>query len=193
MDKTEYIPSHALRALRDQMSEGGNDKGFFACASDRMAKLVDAIEYSERIRWQSHELTRQKYLDALDDLEDATALADSLEQTNSDLWAEIERLQEAAKGGERFDPQAWLDGVDSGEPQRYLGDGQVTCARAMRSMFCGWDIGCGEGDTEAFFWAGTALKYIWRFPLKGHPAKDLEKAIDCLKRALKAWSAVEGE
>lgn len=193
MDKTEYIPSHALCALRSEMRRNENDKGFFACNSDRMECLVDALEHSERIRWQSHELTRQKYLDALDDLEDATALADSLEETNGELWAEIKRLQEAAKGGEGFDPQAWLDAVDSGEPQRYMGDGQVTCARAMRSMFCGWDIGCGAGDTEAFFWAATALKYVWRFPLKGHPVKDLEKAIDCLKRAKAAWSAVESE
>ncbi len=185
MDKTEYIPSHALCALKAEMAKDANDKGFFACDGKRMDKLVEAIEFSERVRWEAHEQARREYLDALEDLKDANELISELKEAN----AELADRADVADGG-RFDAAAWLDAAEnSGEPQRYLGDGQVTCSRALRSMFCGWDIGCGCGDTESFFWAATAFTYIWRFPLKDRPVKDLEKAIDCLRRAADAWTA----
>lgn len=188
MDKTEYIPSHALCALKAEMAKDVNDKGFFACDRKRMERLVEAIEFSERIRWEAHEQTRRELFDALDEVKDANDLVAALIEANDELAGA------SSEGDTRFNAGAWVDAAEnSGEPQRYLGDGQVSCSRALRSMFCGWDIGCGCGDTESFFWAGQAFKYIWRFPLKGYPAKDLKKAIDCLKRALAAWSAVEGE
>lgn len=191
MDKTEYIPSHALCALKAEMAKDVNDKGFFACDRKRMERLVDAIEFSERIRWEAHEQTRREYLDALDEARDANDLIAALKEANAELAGEGEK---GVGGDSRFDPAAWMDAAeDSGEPQRYLGDGQVSCSRALRSMFCGWDIGCGCGDTESFFWAGQAFKYIWRFPLKGHPASDLKKAADCLRRAVDAWDAAGGD
>lgn len=185
MDKTEYIPSHALCALKAEMAKDVNDKGFFACDRKRMERLVENIEFSERVRWEAHEQTRREYLDALDEVRDASDLVAALTEANAELAGEVG----VDVGDSRFDAAAWMDAAEnSGEPQRYLGDGQVSCSRAMRSMFCGWDIGCGCGDTESFFWAGQAFKYIWRFPLKGHPISDLKKAIDCLRRAADAWT-----
>lgn len=80
-------------------------------------------------------------------------------------------------------------------PPHYKGDGTVSCARAMRSMLEGWQRGGAGGGfdlagyvpLEAAYWATSALKYLWRFPLKGHPAEDLAKALDCCQKALDAW------
>lgn len=83
-------------------------------------------------------------------------------------------------------------------PPHYQGDGIVSCARAMRSMLEGWQRGDASGPAlngyvpwEATYWAVSAFKYIWRFPIKRHPREDLEKALDCCQRALEAWEEAE--
>ncbi len=91
-------------------------------------------------------------------------------------------------------------GVYEENPPHYQGDGTVSCARAMRSMLEGWQRGAGgfaltKDDIdfkgcmplEAAYWATSAFKYLWRFPLKGHPGEDLAKALDCCQKALDAW------
>ncbi len=73
-------------------------------------------------------------------------------------------------------------------PEHYEGDGVVSCSRAMRSMCDGWEYSAEEPvPLSCAYWAVTAFKYLWRFPLKGHPREDLMKAIDCAQRALDAW------
>lgn len=77
-------------------------------------------------------------------------------------------------------------GMGDENPEHYKGDGIVSCARAMRSMLAGW----GRGDDVPFecaYWATCALKYLWRFPIKGRPREDLMKAVDCANKALDAW------
>ncbi len=84
-------------------------------------------------------------------------------------------------------------------PQHYEGDGTVSCARAMRSMLEGWQRGAARGvfalagcvPLGSAYWATAAFKYLWRWPLKGHPREDLGKALDCCQRALEAWSDAE--
>lgn len=76
------------------------------------------------------------------------------------------------------------------QPGHYEGDGVVSAARALRSMARGWEQAPEQPPTTACFWAMSALKYLWRWPLKGHPGEDLAKALDCCQRALDAW---EGE
>lgn len=76
------------------------------------------------------------------------------------------------------------------EPGHYLGDGEVTCSRALASMCAGWDRagGLDGSEYEVSYWLCTGLKYIWRWPLKDDPSSDLRKAVDCVKRALAAWT-----
>ena len=74
-------------------------------------------------------------------------------------------------------------GMTEENPGHYRGDGIVSCSRAMRSMYAPW----GNVPISCSYWAVTALKYLWRFPLKGHPKEDLMKAVDCAQRALDAW------
>lgn len=72
------------------------------------------------------------------------------------------------------------------QPEHYAGDGTVSAARALRSMARGWEQAPDQPPTTACFWAMSAFKYLWRFPLKGHPGEDLCKALDCAQRALDA-------
>ncbi len=72
-------------------------------------------------------------------------------------------------------------------PAHYAGDGAITCKDAMASMAAGY----GEGGVtlEQAYWSISALKYLWRWPLKGSPLKDLQKARECIEQAI---AAVEG-
>lgn len=67
---------------------------------------------------------------------------------------------------------------DPVNPAHYEGDGEVDCARAMESMAAGYDragVKCAEA-----YWALSALKYLWRAPLK-NGAEDLAKAARCVE------------
>lgn len=80
--------------------------------------------------------------------------------------------------------------MENREPSHYLGDGEVTCSRALASMCAGWDRAAGDADgvSEVCYWLCAGLKYIWRWPLKDDPGSDLRKAVDCVERALAAWT-----
>lgn len=71
-------------------------------------------------------------------------------------------------------------------PVHYAGDGEVDCKRAARSMAEGYDR--AGVSTEAAYWSIAALKYLWRWPLKGK-AQDLEKAGECIELAHSAHEA----
>lgn len=77
------------------------------------------------------------------------------------------------------------------EPDHYLGDGEVTCSRALASMCAGWDRGDVARESEVAYWFCSALKYIWRWNLKGDPESNIRKAVDCAQRALAAWTGEE--
>ncbi len=77
--------------------------------------------------------------------------------------------------------------LDQAGPLHYLGDGTVKCHRAIRSMCAAWDESSPKASAESFYWAASAVKYLWRFPLKGTPVPDLLKAKDCADRAVLAW------
>lgn len=66
-------------------------------------------------------------------------------------------------------------------PAHYAGDGEVDCMRAMRSMAAGYDE--AEVPAGVSYWMLSALKYVWRAPLK-NGAEDVRKAIQCLEYAL---------
>lgn len=69
-------------------------------------------------------------------------------------------------------------------PTHYSGDGHIECKDAMRSMLAGYD--CADAKSTVAYWLTTALKYIWRAPLK-NGLQDLEKARECIDIAIAEW------
>ncbi|WP_417352161.1 Lar family restriction alleviation protein [Gordonibacter pamelaeae] len=67
-------------------------------------------------------------------------------------------------------------------PGHYEGDGEVSCARALRSMT--W---LSTLPPMQLWWWGCAFKYLWRWPWK-NGADDLRKAHDCIGRLLEEVS-----
>ena len=68
---------------------------------------------------------------------------------------------------------------DSEVPNHYIGDGEITCADAMRSMACNYDNAKLIVSPMMLWWWLCAFKYVWRWPWK-NGLSDVEKAIDCL-------------
>lgn len=81
----------------------------------------------------------------------------------------------------RWNRREW-PGSTAGEatcPAHYRGDGLTTAEDAAASMLSA----APEWMThEQAVWWWQALKYVWRWPLKGDPDGDLDKAADCLRR-----------
>lgn len=66
-------------------------------------------------------------------------------------------------------------------PNHYMGDGTITCADAMASMYEQVNnIKC-ERDPMTIYWWGCAFKYLWRWSVK-NGVDDIDKAIDCLTK-----------
>ena len=66
-------------------------------------------------------------------------------------------------------------------PDHYLGDGFVTCDRAIESA-SSQDCIVERSPLQFWYWA-TAMKYVWRMWSKSEPVEDARKAIDCLEKA----------
>lgn len=69
-------------------------------------------------------------------------------------------------------------------PTHYSGDGHIECKDAMRSMLAGYDR--AGAKSAVAYWLTTALKYIWRAPLK-NGLQDLKKARECIDIAIAEW------
>lgn len=78
------------------------------------------------------------------------------------------------------------------DPDRYAGDGEVTCDRAAESMHAGWARAGRSPHYTTSYWVTNALKYLWRFPLKGG-VEDLRKAEDCISRAIDGYEEAESD
>ena len=104
------------------------------------------------------------------------------------ILGELDELVEASEYRRQYTELKVDLGMTEENPEHYRGDGIVSCSRAMRSMLTGWEDLDGEPVPLACaYWTVTAFKYLWRFPLKGTPKRDLMKAVDCANRALEAW------
>ena len=99
------------------------------------------------------------------------------------ILGELDELAEASEYCRQYTELKVDLGMTEENPAHYKGDGVVSCSRAMRSMLAPWE----NVPLACAYWAVTALKYLWRFPLKGNPREDLMKAVDCASRALDAW------
>lgn len=58
-------------------------------------------------------------------------------------------------------------------PPHYAGDGTIECSRAQLSMSAGYDRAASPSCIA--HWALTAVKYLWRAPLK-NGLQDYKKA-----------------
>ena len=78
----------------------------------------------------------------------------------------------------RKDLETRRDDANRECPKHYLGDGSITCEDAMESMLS------AAPDVKGIVarWWADALKYVWRWPLKGYPSVDLDKARSCINR-----------
>lgn len=74
-------------------------------------------------------------------------------------------------------------------PEHYLGDGYVTCDRAIESASA-QRCNVNRPPLNYWYWA-TAFKYVWRMWSKTDPVSDARKAIDCLEKAAGICRAVE--
>lgn len=74
-------------------------------------------------------------------------------------------------------------------PEHYLGDGYVTCDRAIESASAQRCI-VSRTPINYWYWA-TAFKYVWRMWSKDEPVADARKAIDCLEKAAGLCRAVD--
>lgn len=74
---------------------------------------------------------------------------------------------------------------DAGCPERYRGDGFITCSRAMKSALSMWPAAMALCSTMSVWWWCCAFKYLWRCAVKGATLKDIDKAIDCLHKLRK--------
>ena len=87
--------------------------------------------------------------------------------------------------------QIGRDSPFSHVPDHYLGDGFVTCDRAIESASAQRCL-VERTPIQLWYWA-TALKYVWRMWSKEDPEKDAMKAIDCIEKAAVLGRLVRGE
>lgn len=85
--------------------------------------------------------------------------------------------------------QIGMDNPFAHVPDQYLGDGFVTCDRAIEAASSQACI-VERTPIQLWYWA-TAMKYVWRMWSKEDPEKDALKAIDCLEKAAGICRAVE--
>lgn len=114
-------------------------------------------------------------------------------KTIKELRGRVERLQDRCCENDLlidgYRGQIGLDNPFGHIPDHYLGDGYVTCDRAIESASAQRCI--GERSPLQFWYWATAMKYVWRMWSKEDPEKDALKAIDCLEKAAGLCRAVE--
>lgn len=116
-------------------------------------------------------------------------------KTIRELRERVERLQDRC-----YEKELLLDGYRgqivrnnpfAHVPDHYLGDGFVTCDRAIESA-SSQDCIAERSPLQLWYWA-TAIKYVWRMWSKEDPEKDALKAIDCLEKAAGLGRIVQAE
>lgn len=61
-------------------------------------------------------------------------------------------------------------------PLHYTANGEIECIDAIRASM--------RDDQYEGFLKGNAMKYLWRYRLKGHPVRDIKKSMFYLGRLL---------
>lgn len=130
--------------------------------------------------WASEQILRAKWLHIV-----TARHLRKARRTIRELRGMVERLQDRC-----YEKDLLLDGY-RGQigrdnpfghvPEHYLGDGFVTCDRAIESASSQECI-AKRSPLQFWYWA-TAMKYVWRMWSKEDPENDALKAIDCLEKA----------
>ena len=161
---TEHKALARLRAVIQNQSDAGE--------SDVLIPLSDALDILGEL---------EDLVEALE--QEAGKARAKADERGRHLAAEQVKLVEASEYRRLYSELKADLGMAEENPGHYRGDGTVSCSRAMRSMLAPWE----NVPLACAYWAATAFKYLWRFPLKGNPKEDLMKAVDCANRALEAW------
>lgn len=116
-------------------------------------------------------------------------------RTIRELRGRVERLQDRCHEKDLlldgYRGQIGRDNPFGHVPEHYLGDGYVTCDRAIESA-SSQDCIVERTPLQFWYWA-TAMKYVWRMWSKEDPERDALKAIDCLEKAAGLGRIVRGE
>lgn len=143
------------------------------------------VEITDR---QRHEVARAKWLHIV-----TARHLRKARGTIRELRGMVERLQDMCheKDALIYSYRGSVGNVrpSSPVPEHYLGDGYVTCDRAIESASAQRCI-VNRLPINYWYWA-TAFKYVWRMWSKAEPVGDARKAIDCLEKAAGLCRAVE--
>lgn len=183
----------------------GSGDDSFVITREQVSKLID-VAYEQGLKngfkpgwfeckhdahWLSVRLGKVARADRLN-----TVTANHLRKarkTIMELRGRVERLQDRCYEKEAliYSYRGSVGNVSPSTPvpEHYLGDGYVTCDRAIESASAQRCI-VSRTPLNYWYWA-TAFKYVWRMWSKAEPVGDARKAIDCLEKAAGLCRAVE--
>lgn len=182
-DKERFVVTRSqLRDLEKRSYMSGAKSGFH----------VDRFLYERKATpaddWVAEQVTRAKRLHIV-----TARHLRKARKTISKLRGSVERLKRLCdeKDALIYAYRGSVGNVcpSSPVPEHYLGDGYVTCDRAIESASAQRRI-VSMTPLNYWYWA-TAFKYVWRMWSKAEPVADARKAIDCLEKAAGLCRAVE--
>lgn len=183
----------------------GSGEDSFVITREQVSKLIDVayeqgrknslkpgwFECKHDVRWMSFRLGKAARAERLH-IVTARHLRRA-RKTISKLRGRVERLQRLCdeKDALIYSYRGSVGNVSPSTPvpEHYLGDGYVTCDRAIESASAQRCI-VSRMPLNYWYWA-TAFKYVWRMWSKAEPVGDARKAIDCLEKAAGLCRAVE--
>lgn len=174
-DKDEFIMTRKqLRSLADLSYEKGRQR------MGKMLTFTCVRKVTSADNWWADEVARSKWLHII-----TARNLRKARKTIRELRGMVERLQYRCREKDLmldgYRGKIGRDNPFAHVPDHYLGDGFVTCDRAIESASAQRCI--GERSKLQFWYWATAFKYVWRMWSKEDPERDALKAIDCLEKA----------
>ncbi len=176
------VTREQISELVDKAYERGQKNGFkpraFECE-------CDALQLND---WSGQQVARAKWLHIV-----TAGHLRKARMTIRELRGSVDRLQGLCR--EKDDLiYAYRGSIGNVRPsapvpEHYLGDGYVTCDRAIEAASA-QRCNVNRPPLNYWYWA-TAFKYVWRMWSKTDPVSDARKAIDCLEKAAGICRAVE--
>lgn len=182
-DKERFVVTRSqLRDLEKRSYMSGVKSGFH----------VDRFLYERKVTladdWGAEQVSRAQWLHIV-----TARHLRKARKTIRELREEVGRLQRVCDEKNAvicgYRGQIGRDNPFAHVPDHYLGDGFVTCDRAIESASAQRCI--GERSKLQFWYWATAFKYVWRMWSKEDPEKDALKATDCLEKAAGLGRLVE--
>lgn len=182
-DETFVLTRRQLRQLADIAFRNGSTN-----SEPRPTTFAYEFKPSLGDNWYGQQVARAQWLHVVT----ANHLRKA-RRTIRELREEVGRLQRVCDEKNAvicgYRGQIGMDNPLAHVPDHYLGDGFVTCDRAIESASAQRCI--GERSKLQFWYWATAFKYVWRMWSKEDPEKDALKATDCLEKAAGLGRLVE--